>query len=51
MSAKYDIESFVNDIVSVLKADLPAKISAINTEKGDFNITSISNDDYFDDIT
>lgn len=50
MSAKYDIESFVNDMVAILQSKLPAKISAINAEKND-TIELANIDNYYDDVT
>lgn len=39
--AKYDVESFLTNIKSVFQNKLNTKISAINTEKGDFSIDQI----------
>jgi len=50
MSAKYDIESFVNDMVAILQSKLPAKITAINAEKND-SIVLANIDNYYDDAT
>ena len=51
MSGKYDVESFINDIVSVVKAGLPAKITAINAEKSDANsIDDIPSAQYYDNM-
>lgn len=38
---KYDLETFVKDIETVLKADLNTYIIAINTEKADWNLSLI----------
>lgn len=52
MSGKYDIESFINEMVSIVQAGLPAKITSINTEKSDSNsITQIDNANYYQDIS
>lgn len=51
MSNKYDIESFVNSIITIIKANLSTKITAINAEKNDdYSITSIDNANYYDEI-
>lgn len=50
MSAKYDIETFINEVISVIQAGLPTKISDINTEKGDSLLVTIPNGDYFNNI-
>lgn len=37
--SKYDIESFIDDLSTYLKANLTTQITAINTEKGDSALT------------
>lgn len=41
----YDEEDLLKSIKNFVKANLETEITAINTEKGDFNIDSISADD------
>ena len=51
MSTKYDVESFVNDILSLIQAGLPGKITAINAEKADTNsIDNIPVGAYYDNM-
>lgn len=50
MSAKYDIETFVNEVIGMVQDNLPAKIAEINLEKGDSALEVIPNGDYFDSI-
>ena len=40
--AIYDTEQFLRDLETVMKANLNTKITAINTEKGDFEIANIN---------
>lgn len=48
MSNKYDIESFLTDILNVVQNNLPAKITEINAEKNDaIVLDSIPNENYF----
>lgn len=53
MSArKYDLETFRDDIVSMVQANLSAKVTAINAEKNDaYNISDIDLANYYNDIT
>lgn len=44
MANIYDEEDLLNEIHSHVKDNLNTKISAINTEKGDFNIDTITED-------
>jgi len=44
--AKYDLESFVRDIETMLKANLNAQITAINAEKGDFSLLTVADTAY-----
>ena len=50
MSSKYDIESFLNEVLGIVQANLPAKIAAINTEKSDtITLDLIPNAQYYAD--
>jgi len=53
MSArKYDIETFRDQIIALVQANLGAKITAINTEKDDtLSIDDIAAENYYNDIT
>lgn len=52
MSNKYDIEMFIDEMIALVKADLPAKISEINIEKNDdITLPTVGNSDYYDDIS
>jgi len=44
--AKYDIENFLSDIETYFKANLNTHIAAINTEKGDSLLSSVSTGSY-----
>lgn len=44
------METFVDDIIALLQANLPTKITDINTEKGNFPIVNIENANYYDNI-
>lgn len=44
---KYDIEQFMTELEQFLKDNLNNKIAAVNAEKGDFSIDTISDDAYF----
>lgn len=44
---KFDTETFLKSAVSLLKANLNSKITAINTAKGDFNLEAINADAWF----
>jgi hypothetical protein len=45
---KYDVETFCDDILATLTANLNAKISAINSEKNDgITLASVESDAYF----
>lgn len=49
--AMYDTESFLKQLETMYKANLNARIAAINTEKGDFEIAQInSNAWYFQNL-
>lgn len=43
---RYDIESFLKDVESILKAEINNKINEINTEKGDFNLDLVDDKAY-----
>lgn len=45
--AKYDIESFLRDLDAYLKAKLPAKITAVNADKGDSLLEAIPAEAFF----
>jgi len=45
--AIYDVESFLTEIETVFKANLNTEITAINTEKGDSLITTISDNAWY----
>jgi len=45
--AKYDTESFLKQLITLLKANLNTQISAINTEKADFSIDTIDDDAWY----
>lgn len=53
MSAKkYDIETFRDEIITLIQDNLSAKITAINTEKNDsLSIDSIAAENYYNDVT
>ncbi len=52
MSSKYDIESYLNEVVGIIQENLPAKIIAINTEKSDsITLATIANEDYYVDAS
>jgi hypothetical protein len=52
MLSKYDIESFITDIITLVQDNLASKINSINTEKNDgYSISTIDTTSYFDDIT
>lgn len=42
-----DIETLVDSLTIILKNNVNTKITAINTEKGDFNIDAIDNNAYY----
>ena len=47
MAATYDIESLLDDILTLLQAGLNTKIAALNTEKGDeIQLETINSDAY-----
>jgi nicotinate-nucleotide pyrophosphorylase len=50
MSAKYDIEAFVDQVISTMQDDLPGKVTEINTEKGDELLINIPNESYYGNI-
>lgn len=43
----YDIERFLTDMQACLAANLNPKLSAIDTEKGDFTLAQVAADAYF----
>jgi len=43
---KYDIENFITEIETYLKANLNTKLTALDSEKGDFTIEKISSAAY-----
>lgn len=45
--AKYDTEQFLKDLVTLYKANLNTQITALNTEKGDFDIDTIESDAWY----
>ena len=45
--SKFDVEQFVKNVVTVLKANLNAKILEIDTEKGDFTLDQIPAEAWF----
>ena len=45
--AQYDTESFLRELETVFKNNLNGRISAINTEKGDFSIPEIRDDAWY----
>ena len=45
--AQYDTEQFVKDVITVFKANLNTEITALNTEKADFDIEQINADAWF----
>lgn len=49
-TCKIDIEVIEDKILSIVQTNLPAKITEINTEKGDTALTSIDNSNYFTDF-
>lgn len=52
MSGKYDIETFIGDIVALVQANLANKIAAINTEKNDdYELVAVDNADYYNDLS
>lgn len=48
--SKKDIESVEQTILGIVQAALPAKLTEINTEKGDTLLTDIDNAKYFNDF-
>ena len=47
MSEKQDAEYFINKFVTVIKDNLNAKITAINTAKGDSLLTAVDSNAYY----
>ncbi len=48
MSNKYDIESYLADILAKMQSKLPAKITEINAEKADsIQLLPVANESYF----
>ena len=45
--ARYDVEQAVRDVATMFKNNLNTKIAAINTEKGDFSISTIDSNAWF----
>lgn len=51
MAAKYDVESLITDIQSVLSSNLNTKLSTIDTEKNDgMTLTTVASAAYFLDM-
>ncbi len=51
MSEKYDIESFINQVITTIKDNLSAKVNEINSEKFDtIRIENIPGEAFFDDV-
>ena len=44
--ARWDVESFLDELKTYLQANLNTKIAAINTEKGDSLLSTLANDAY-----
>lgn len=45
--ARYDIESFIDDFLALLKPSMALSISAVNAEKGDELLSQIGDNDYY----
>lgn len=49
---QYDIETFRDDILAIVQANLGTKITAINAEKNDgITITDIASENYYNDMS
>lgn len=46
-SVKYDVEQLIRDLETMFKANLNTKIGDINTQKGDFNISTVNESAWF----
>lgn len=52
MSNKYDVESFIDDIVGIIQGSLSTKVTAMNAEKNDgLELVSVDDANYYDDIS
>ena len=45
--ARYDTEQFLKDVETKFKSKISGKITALNTEKGDFNLDDITESQFF----
>lgn len=52
MSGKYDVESFVDNVIDTIKTNLTTKVAEINAEKNDiYNLEVVDNAHYYEDIS
>lgn len=48
--AQFDLEEMVSEFVALFQANLNTKITALNTEKGDSELTTFTNEQYINDL-